>query len=194
MRLNLACGGQIVDGWVNVDRDFPPTFEIPDDRFLLVDLVADRWPWGRGSCEGAVLHHVLDLLTLAEMRVVLARAYGTLAPGAVLRMSNANLSRGVQAAIEGDIDWFAEKISDEGKFMLDDGVTRIVSLETTVGWFITQGGARKQSLTVMALQKACERAGFQQFGLAAHGATIGPDWIMDLDSRRNESWYAEAVR
>jgi hypothetical protein len=54
MKLNLGCGGQILDGWVNVDK-----FGTPDQMF---DLETFPWPWADSSVEEILLSHVLEHL------------------------------------------------------------------------------------------------------------------------------------
>ncbi len=56
MRLNLGCGGDKRDGWVNVDKYDAAA---PDQ---LVDLEAFPWPWDDDSVEQILLKHVLEHL------------------------------------------------------------------------------------------------------------------------------------
>ncbi len=169
MRLNLGAGGQTPDGWVNVDR--------AGDNVTVLDIVRDEWPWEPGTADGIVIHHVLDLFHPHEMQAVLERCWTALADGAVLRISCADLNLGVQRALERNLGWFAQPCS---------------TLEETLGFFITQRGARKQHLTPELLDVACTRAGFHECAVVAMHETIGKPWLTDLDSRENESWFFEA--
>lgn len=195
MRLNLGCGGQIVDGWVNVDRAFDPalqTIAVVEQREMRVlDIAEDTWPWSDETADVIVLHHVVDLLTVAQTRRVLERCFDTLTLGGVLRVSSADHERACRAAIDGDAEWFPEPIhygASTGR------PTSTIDFVTTVGHFITQGGARKQLLTVEGLAEMCKVAGFPHFYTCPAGATMGPAWAAHLDSRARESWFAEAIR
>lgn len=189
LRLNLGCGGQYADGWINVDRAFPIRPNRSD--ILTLDVVNDKWPWEPESVDGIVFHHVLCMLTAEEMDIVLVNAARVLKPGGVIRVSDASLERGVRAAIARDHEFFVE-MRPQGVKPDGQGFTPAWTWEETVGFFITQGGARKQHLT---LKRFTESEALREFGNVCglpFGETLGAGWITDLDSRPVESWFAEA--
>ncbi len=56
MKLNLGCGYNKLDGYLNVDQD---TTCKPD---LVLSLDRDRWPWADSSVDEVLLVHVLEHL------------------------------------------------------------------------------------------------------------------------------------
>ena len=54
MKLNLGCGHERLDGYLNVDRVGEPPF--------VWDLEAFPWPWSDSSADEVRLHHVLEHL------------------------------------------------------------------------------------------------------------------------------------
>jgi len=54
VKLNLGCGNELLEGYVNVDRIGQPQFRW--------DLEALPWPWPDSSVEEVRLHHVLEHL------------------------------------------------------------------------------------------------------------------------------------
>jgi predicted SAM-dependent methyltransferase len=102
MKLNLGCGSQIADGWVNVDyalgarlMKIPPFallnrhlrfFSMEwDDRIFIHDL-RKRFPWSNGSADAIYSSHTLEHLTKGDGRNFLGECFRVLRPGGVLRI------------------------------------------------------------------------------------------------------------
>lgn len=169
MRLNIGAGGQRAPGWTTLDR--------AGDVAVHHDLTDLPLPFETDSCEGAVAHHVLCMLTDDELVALLADIHRILTPFAFLRISDADLTRGVDAAIRGDFDWFPEQRE---------------SPDARLQWFITQGGARKQFLTTTRLTAALTATGFHDIETVPIGNSSRA-WLAELDSRENESFFMEAT-
>lgn len=171
VRLNIGAGGQHADGWTSLDR--------AGHVDVIHDLTDLPLPFDTDSCEGAVAHHVLDLLPRGALHSLLEDLRRVLQPEAVLRVSLADVERGIDIAFDNDIAWFPERRD---------------TLEATLVWFVRQGGARRQLLTRSRLGEFCQDAGFNNFQVFGDpaGKTFGPKWLTDLDGRFQESFYAEA--
>lgn len=80
MKLNLGCGSQIFDGWVNVDK-----FGKPDQ---ILDLETFPWPWDDNSADEILLSHVLEHLgQKPEVFIAIMRElYRVCRDGATLRV------------------------------------------------------------------------------------------------------------
>lgn len=171
VKLNLGSGGRLDADWVHVDRAGP--VDVTHD---LTDLPL---PFETNSCEGAVAHHVLDQLTARQITGLVGDVHRILAPGALFRISSADLDAGIDAALHNRPGWFPEPHG---------------TLETMLGWFITDGGARKTRLSADRLRAICETAGFAWSAHRDAHITFGPAWLTDLDGRETESFYVEAAK
>jgi len=81
LRLNLGCGLNRIDGFVNVDKH-----GAPDVRH---DLESFPWPWPDGSVSEVVLNHVLEHLG-AQPDVfigIMKELYRVCAPDALIRIA-----------------------------------------------------------------------------------------------------------
>jgi predicted SAM-dependent methyltransferase len=199
--LNLGCGGQIPFGWINVDKpQTESTWEAikrQKDDFHRVHPVmygdlTDPWPWEDGSVDGIVMHHVLDLLADEGVSHACREAHRVLRPNGVLRISVADIDAAIWQAQHGQWNWFPEPqydpdtdtIHSPGRF----------NAETTLGFFITQGGARKQHFTIASLMQKLIGYLFD-VRAAEYQWTTGEDRkITELDSREDESFFVEAFK
>jgi hypothetical protein len=83
MRLNLGCGPNKIEGFLNVDKEAACS---PD---AIVDLETFPWPFETGSAEEVVLNHVLEHLgeTTGTYFSILKELYRVCAPGAKVRIT-----------------------------------------------------------------------------------------------------------
>jgi hypothetical protein len=125
------------------------------------------------------------MVPINDVRFALEEAHRVMALGAVCRIIDADLMRGVNAALIGNEQFFVQpKVR----------ATQSFDMEQTVGYFITQGGARKSFLTADRLADMAAEVGFPHVYAQPSWQTIGPPWIKDLDGRYEESFCIEAVR
>jgi len=96
LKLNLACGGVVVDGWVSVDYSLGARFQkIPvvrrlplfrfewSDKIIIHDL-KKPFPWK--NADVIYSSHFLEHLDREQGRVFLQRCRQTLSPGGIIRI------------------------------------------------------------------------------------------------------------
>jgi len=128
MKLNLGCGFQVVDSWVNVDYYLGarlahvPLFRAInrklrffnhdwDDRIIIHDLTK-RFPWRDSSVEVIYTSHFLEHLSRCQGRDFLEECFRVLKPGAIMRVIVPDLASIVGAYLRGEVraDEFVEKL------------------------------------------------------------------------------------
>ncbi|XXK59474.1 class I SAM-dependent methyltransferase [Porticoccaceae bacterium nBUS_09] len=128
MKLNLGCGNQVVDGWINVDYFLGarlvkiPGFSLFNRVFRMFDMEWDKriflhdltkpLPWGEGVASGIYTSHTLEHLNKEDGRALLNEAYRVLSPGGILRIIVPDLN-----VVLGDLR--------EGKFTADELMYRL---------------------------------------------------------------------
>lgn len=175
--LNLGCGGQVIDGWVNVDVEPSVPGAIHMDARDIGSTPAEVY-------DVIVAHHVLDMLTWKELVAVLAGCRHALRPDGVMRVSVADLIGALNAAERGDTDWF-------GMMGAAVGVPAAQDFQDYVTWY----GNRKTFLTAPLLLTAARLAGFGDGWQIAHKATLlsTNHESVALDTRRGESIFVELI-
>lgn len=179
-RLNIGCGPVQPDGWENIDVD--PGY--PPHRYRLMDPAGHNGlDWPAATFDGAVSHHVLQMVPWPDLVPWLEEVRRVLKPGAVLRLSVPDLLGAVGAYLAGDRSWFPIDPAHE---------------ESTGGalcMYLTQAGATRSVFTASWLAELFDRAGFAEcsWSSSENGVliTMGPPWLVELDNRHAESIYVE---
>jgi predicted SAM-dependent methyltransferase len=127
-KLNLGCGSQVVDGWVNVDYALGarlariPFFRAINRKARLFDLdwndrifihdLAQRFPWHDDSIDLIYSSHTLEHFTREDGRAFLKECCRVLRKGAIIRIVVPDLSHVVSEYSLGRIraDEFVEKL------------------------------------------------------------------------------------
>lgn len=186
MRANIGCGPIQPAGWVNIDPD--PRWDRAFGGPTLVTAPADPgWfhlvtaghPVGY---EGAVAHHVLQMVAWPELVPWLRDVHDVLAAGGWLRVSVPDFPGAYAAALEGDRDWFP--IADDHE----------ASIDGKLCLYLTQAGASRSIFTGPWLCDLLRRAGFLDVHETGPAQTSGPAWLSQLDNRPGESIYVEGRR
>lgn len=178
MRLNIGCGPVQPDDWLNVD---------PDPQWHATAASIDGF--AAHSFEGAVAHHVLQMIPWPDLVPWLSQVREVIRPGGYLRLSVPDLELAHL--------WLAGKrqplppIADEHESTVDGKVCM----------WLAQAGATRSVFTTHWLVELCYRAGYSPVGAAGwddRGAchSTGPAWLTELDltpDRRLESLYVDAI-
>lgn len=128
VKLNLGCGGQVLDGWINVDYALGarlmkiPFFRAINQRLRLFDLdwndkiflhnLTKPFPWKSGSVDVTYSSHTLEHMSREEGRQFLSECFRVLRPGGVIRIIVPDLRWYVDDYINGKIkaEDFLEKL------------------------------------------------------------------------------------
>lgn len=195
--LNVGCGPVPADGWVNVDiapwDEWPPSWlnmrglsERPAawvERPGLYVVDDCSLPFHDDTFDGAVAHHVLQMISWPDLVPWLSEVRRVLKPDAVLRCTVPDLQGALRAARRGDRSWFPV----EGE-----------TVDEQLCVYLSQNGATRSVFTGDAIALLFERAGFAHVTWTERPAvpplTHGPAWLLDLDSRLAESLIVEGVK
>jgi predicted SAM-dependent methyltransferase len=135
MKLNLGCGSQTPEGWVNVDYALGARLlRLPilsavnrriklfntnwDDTIVIHDL-RKRFPWGDGVADVIYSSHTLEHLTREEGRYFLQECWRVLRPKGVIRIIVPNLETIVSSYARGEI--LADEFIHKLEVMYDTG-------------------------------------------------------------------------
>lgn len=188
-KLNLGAGGQVVEGWTNIDKGCGPGIFCAD--------LTDPLPFPDGSARVAVAHHVLDMLDEPDLHALLGEVTRVLEPGGVLRISSPDFTHAMRALAEGDDNWFYRLgVPLRGSLGISKPAAREDAVRSAFAWYLDWGGARRtilyspEHLGVEYLEPAglkWERVGF-------HETVASMPSICDLDTREGESFFVDAVK
>lgn len=128
MRLNLGCGANVVQGWINVDYGLGARFaKLPlfaslnrklglfnldwDKRVFIHDLTK-QFPWDDDTAEVAYSSHTLEHLTREQGRIFLAECRRVLKPAGIIRIVVPDLAHTVDKYVSGRLraDHFVEAL------------------------------------------------------------------------------------
>jgi len=176
VRLNVGCGPDPPDGWLNADRQPGPRVDLCGDirdGLALADDAVD--------CIAAI--HCLQDLPWDAIAGALREMRRVLKPGGVLRVAVPDLDRAIDAYRRGDA----------GYFFVPDVDARSVGakLVTQIIWY----GSVRTPFTFDFAREWLENAGFRDVARCAFGETRhGDAGIVALDNRERESLFVEALK
>lgn len=134
VKLNLGCGGQKAEGYINVDLYNPA-------RDLTCDLTKFPYPFKDCSASEIVMNHVIEHLSWRLTERVLEEVYRILTPGGMFKISYPDFLECARNFVEnkqGQREWWKQTIYgmqiDDGQYHKAPIVTdEIVDLMRSVG-------------------------------------------------------------
>jgi predicted SAM-dependent methyltransferase len=102
-RLHLGCGGNVLEGWANIDYE-------SSGKVIGWDLT-ERLPVRSGSVELIFCEHFIEHITLGQAEALLADCFRVLRPGGILRLSTPSLQKLIDEYLSGrttewsDVGW-----------------------------------------------------------------------------------------
>lgn len=188
--LNLGCGTNILDGFVNAD--FFTTRGI--------DFAADlRYPLriADNSFDGIICEHTLEHLTYDEVARLLKECHRVLKPGGILRIAVPDLSIFIHHYCADDREWFArwEQLMFIGSTDPERAKRRLQTPMEALS-FVTQEYGHVSSWDIETLSAYLGRSGFYSVTQRQFRKGACSELLYDLDSedRKLVSLYVEAVK
>src|SRR3989344_7865177 len=102
IKLNLGCGSQVIEGWINVDYALGAwffklpffaalnrclhLFNLDWDRWIFIHDLRKRFPWNDDSVDVIYSSHTLEHFSKSVGRHFLEECFRVLKPGGVIRI------------------------------------------------------------------------------------------------------------
>lgn len=172
--LNVGCGPDVRDGWTNVDSRA--------QAGVIVSDLTVRLTFADDEFDIAVLNHVLQDITWADLVPALTEVRRVLRPGGTIRLLVPDLVGAVTAWAAGITGWFP--IADQHEPTIDGKLCM----------YVTQAGKTRSVFTRGWVRELLIAAGFTDIRpVPFGGTTTNSAMIAELDSRQGESLIFEAT-
>lgn len=193
-KINIGCGLSGIPGWHNLDNSPTiPLSRIPGVRRL---LKTPAWPRDvrrydvrRGlrfsDCSVRYIYssHTFEHFTYAESLAIAKDCYRVLVPQGIMRVVVPDLERIVR-------DYISDATPEAARTMISR-----LSLNHSVHDMVHPGSNHAQMFDGKALVDLLRQAGFQRVEVSTFGVSGIPEIAqLDLEVRRKESLYVEAVK
>ncbi len=100
MKLNIACGRNVKEGFINVDQ-----YERENKLDVICD-VTKEWPWKHNTCDYIYAEQFIEHLTWLDCKVFIMNCYRTLKSGGILRLVLPHYKKIFQKYLDGDNEFF----------------------------------------------------------------------------------------
>lgn len=174
LALNLGCGPQAAEGWLNCDLGHAPGIDVMTD-------LRRGLPFATGALDCIAAIHVLQDLGWREIEPALHELYRVLKRGGVLRLAVPDLDKAIGAYLDGESAYF---------YVPDRDARSIgAKLVTQIVWY----GSVRTPCTFGFLEEWLHRCGFSRVTRRAYGISDMPG-LASLDNRERESLFVECVK
>jgi predicted SAM-dependent methyltransferase len=179
--VNLGCGPNILNSFVNVDYQWLPGLDICCD-------ITRGIPIGDGIAGGIYSEHCLEHLTLEQCRFVLRECHRMLRPKATFRIVVPDLQIYARAYVQ-HLDGKPITLPNE-YFVNGTGVSRPVALFNE----LFMGSGHRFIHDHETLSSLLKEAGFADVRSCSFGTGSDARLLIDTPGRASESLYVEATK
>jgi predicted SAM-dependent methyltransferase len=190
LKLNVGCGPNVRDGWINIDMVGQPGVLYWDIR--------KRLPFDDNSTGLIFVEHVFEHLDHpVDTQLFLAECLRCLRPGGTLRLVVPDA--GLYLALYNEVGWdgiiAARPLVREGDFYKDCWLSyRYRTKLEFINAVFRQGGEHKYAYDAETLILLLNEAGFSRVVQQAFGISLSGGTTLDTFTRRTESLYVEGVK
>lgn len=177
--INLGCGPNILEGFVNIDADWVPGLNICCD-------ITRGLPVPDSSVGGIFSEHCLEHLSLEQGRALLRECWRVLAPKSVIRIVVPDLEIYVRAYAQ-HLDGATVAFPNE-YFTNRSNVSQPVALINELFY----GSGHRFIYDFHVLSDLLREARFHEIEKRSFGAGSDEKLLIDSPGRRSESLYVEA--
>ena len=184
IRVNVACGPQVLPGFVNIDL-------IPCSPEVIGWDCRRSLPVETGSAAGIRVEQFVEHLdTREELPAFLADCRRALKPGGVLRLIVPDAERYLRAYCRDDLSGFKELVVPSVDPFPSDLPTRM----DIVNHIFHQWNEHRWGYDYETLAHRLSQAGFENVQRSEYGASLDPKLANDREVHAPYSLYVEAVR
>jgi predicted SAM-dependent methyltransferase len=174
MKLNIGCGVQKIDGWVNID--------IVGNNIDLKHDVRKPLPYSKDTVSYAYSEHMIEHLTPDEGRITIQNVMNPMKPGGVFRIATFDLDTIVTGYIDGSWkDWGWAKSQPHLH-------TKVDMINIAFYWW-----EHKWLYTADELLKRANEAGYSNCSVCTRGISSHKD-LCNRETRENSTLIVEITK
>lgn len=198
LRVNLGCGSDIKDGWVNLDLCLDGTISSRDPKALFINYdIRLGLPIAENSCDMIYSSHFFEHLDYPQGVKLMRDCYRMLRPGGTFRFCLPNFKRAFEAYVNRDQEFLNGLLemqwpdqSVDIRRVLPEVELGTESIADYVNYVVYQSGEHKCIYDEEKVIKLLRHIGFSQ----AAESSFEPGIDIDSRVRRTYSFYLEAVK